>query len=114
MPRVVLTISNTGDRRAVLTGMVFTVRDYVELRPCQGRGAATLLDGEYQVRLPVPARHGQSIGLDLDRDVRRAASTGSRCALRFLSKRSTSVASSCTSLTSLPGCRRWRGLSGSE
>ena len=80
MPRVVLTTSNTGDRRAVLTGMVFTVRDYAELRPCQG-GAATLLDGEYQVRLPVPARRGQSIGLDLDRNI--APDGVDRFALRF-------------------------------
>jgi hypothetical protein len=80
MPRVVLTISNTGDRRAVLTGMVFTVRDYAELRPCQA-GAATNLSGEYQVRLPVPARRGQSIGLDLDRNI--APDGVDRFALRF-------------------------------
>jgi hypothetical protein len=81
MPRVVLTISNTGGRRAVLTGMVFTVRDYAELRPCEGRGGATLVDGEYQVRLPVPARRGQSIGLDLDRNI--APDGIDRFALRF-------------------------------
>jgi hypothetical protein len=81
MPRVVLTISNTGERRAVLTGMVFTVRDYADLRPCEGRGGATRLDGEYQVRLPVPARRGQSIGLDLDRDI--APGGVDRFALRF-------------------------------
>jgi hypothetical protein len=80
MPRVVLTISNTGDRRAVITGMVFRVRDYAELRPCQA-GAATQLGGEYQVRLPVPARRGQSIGLDLDRNI--APDGVDRFALRF-------------------------------
>src|SRR5919108_2498552 len=80
MPRVVLTISNTGDQRAVITGMVFTVRDYAELRPCQA-GAATQLGGEYQVRLPVPARRRQSIGLDLDRNI--APDGVDRFALRF-------------------------------
>jgi hypothetical protein len=80
MPRVVLTVSNTGDRRAVITGMVFTVRDYAELRPCQA-GAATQLGGEYQVRLPVPARSGQSIPLDLDRNI--APDGVDRFALRF-------------------------------
>jgi hypothetical protein len=60
--------------------MVFTVRDYAELRPCQA-GAATHLAGEYQVRLPVPARRGQSIGLDLDRNI--APDGIDRFALRF-------------------------------
>jgi hypothetical protein len=80
MPRVVLTISNTGGRRAVLTGMVFTVRDYAELRPCQA-GAATLLGGSYEVRLPVPAHRGQAIDLDLDRNI--APDGVDRFALRF-------------------------------
>jgi hypothetical protein len=80
MPRVVLTVSNTGARRAVLTGMQFTVRDYAELRPCQA-GAATLLDGTYQVKLPSPAHAGQSVRLDLDRDI--APDGVDRFALRF-------------------------------
>jgi hypothetical protein len=80
MPRVVLTMSNVGDRRAVLTGMVFTVRDYAEIRPCQA-GAATLVDGSYEVKLPVPGRRGQRVPLDLDRNI--APDGVDRFALRF-------------------------------
>lgn len=80
MPRAVLTVSNTGNRRAILTGLVFTVRDYAQLKPCQA-GAATQLEGDYQVRLPVPARRGQPIALDVDRNI--APDGVDRFALRF-------------------------------
>jgi hypothetical protein len=80
MPWVDLTIFNSGSQRAVITGMVFTVRDYAEIRPCQA-GAATLLNGEYQVPLPVPARRGQVVALNVDRNI--APDDIDRFALRF-------------------------------
>ena len=81
MPQAVLTIANTGDRRAVLTGLVFTVRDYAELDRCV-RARSTPLAGHYWVHLPVPARPGQAIPFGhFDRNI--APDGVDRFALRF-------------------------------
>ncbi len=68
MPEAVVTVSNTGNRRAVLNAIVFTVRAYGVVDPCQA-GAPVAIQGAYDVLLPAPARPGQHLEKDVDRQM---------------------------------------------